>query len=129
MKNELGIKICCENCLRDYCTWRHQLECKKGSKYFMPSKEAYEARIKELQEIEFENKLEKSHLQKEIEKAYNFISKLKEKIQEQQFTEIEASTVLGYMTQANLIIQNENARIPNIDSIFSKLEKMKGEDE
>jgi hypothetical protein len=85
MKNELGIEICCENCLRDYCTWRHQLECKKGSKYFMPSKEAYEARIKELQEIEFENKLEKSHLQKEIEKAYNFISKLKE----QQFTKKE----------------------------------------
>lgn len=53
MKDKLGIKICCENCLRDYCTWRHQLECKKGSKYFMPSKEAYEARIKELQEQQF----------------------------------------------------------------------------
>jgi hypothetical protein len=50
MKNELGIDVCCANCIRDYCTWRHQLECKKGSKYFMPSKEAYESRIKELEE-------------------------------------------------------------------------------
>ena len=89
----------------------------------MPSKEAYKARIKELQEIEFENKLEKSHLQKEIEKAYSFISKLRE----QQFTEVEAGTVLFYMKQANLVMKNENERIPNIESILSKLEKMKGE--
>lgn len=42
-------------------------------------------------------------------------------------TKEEAGTVLVYMGQANLIIKNENARIPNIESIFAKLEKMKGE--
>lgn len=53
MKNELGIEICCENCLKDYCTGQHQLECKKVPKYFVPTQEAYEIRIKELQEQQF----------------------------------------------------------------------------
>lgn len=96
MKNGLGIEVCCKNCKQ--CT-SGGCGIMEMSNYFIfrtrhcafsPSKEAYEARIKELQEIEFENKLEKSHLQKEIEKAYNFISKLKEKLREQQLTKQES---------------------------------------
>lgn len=59
--------------------------------------------------------------------SYKVLMERIKKLQEQQFTEVEANTVLFYMKQANLVLKNENERIPNIESIFSKLEKMKGE--
>lgn len=61
MKNELGIKICCENC--KHCTDNGNgcglIEMPNdgifGTRHcaFSPSKEAYEIRIKELQEQQF----------------------------------------------------------------------------
>ena len=96
MKNELGIRICCENC-KYYNPIKciHFDACIDNLTYFRSSYLILQSRIRELQE--------------------------------QQFTKVEAGTVLFYMKQANLIMKNENEHIPNIESIFSKLEKMKGE--
>lgn len=118
VKNELG----CENCERccEMSIIHAQRKfvrgtCLKNKKVFF--KPLRFLLIERLQEIEFENKLEKSHLQKEIEKAYSFISKLREK----QFTKKEAEKVETFLTHGYQMMIDENKKI------FSKLEKMKGE--
>lgn len=96
MKNELGIEVCCKN-----CTYHHPTNHRHCDACIDRDLSDFCPSFLSLQ------------------------ARIKE-LQEQQFTEKEASTVLVYMKQANLIIKNENARIPNIESIFSKLKKMKG---
>ncbi len=103
MKNKLGIKICCENCFcisdiyKDHCLRKDNGKDCKKNNF------------------------------KEFLNSWDSMEARIKELQEQQFTEQEASTVLVYMKQSNLIIKNENEHIPNIESIFSKLEKMKGE--
>lgn len=59
MKNELGLEVCCENCIvkNSMCIGHTSLDCeicqKRGYALFNASIEAYKQRIKELQEQRF----------------------------------------------------------------------------
>lgn len=55
MKNELGIEICCDNCITDgNAGYKHCEKCKKQNfANFDANFQACEARIKELQEQQF----------------------------------------------------------------------------
>lgn len=56
MKNELGIEVCCENCENafDSCYGDKEEVCQSQDYcFFIATTEAYEKRIKELQELQF----------------------------------------------------------------------------
>lgn len=59
MKNELGIEVCCKNCMyyKPQCAMKLENYCRKYNKIeFRPRRLVYEARIKELQEQQFTEK-------------------------------------------------------------------------
>lgn len=97
MKNELGIEVCCKNCIYYFRNDIGRVLCDKG----------LENRCKEVNLKVFRPR----------------ISKLEERIkelQEQQFTEKEAEKIETFLTHGYQMMINKNKKI------FSKLEKIKG---
>lgn len=107
MKDKNGIKICCQNCEAfEYCKDSSAYEqCQ--NKAFSPSKEAYEARIKELQDELYADK-------------YNYESW--EEIKEEH-QKLEA-TIVKLQKELNIVQESERAEAQEADRLRAEVEEL-----
>ena len=107
MKDKNGIKICCQNCEAfEYCKDSSAYEqCQ--NKAFSPSKEAYEARIKELQDELYADK-------------YNYESW--EEIKEEH-QKLEA-TIVKLQKELNIVQASERAEAQEADRLRGEIKEL-----
>lgn len=109
MKDKNGIEIDCENCASvDYCKDSFSCEqcpCQNGA--FLPSVEAYEARIKELQDELYADK-------------YNYESW--EEIKEEHY-KLEA-TIVKLQKELNIVQESERAEAQEADRLRAEVKEL-----
>ena len=117
--DELGIKVCCENCCG--CAFRQfdlSVKCtESGGFAFEPNRQALLTRLKELKKLMRE---EIDALEEGVSALRTYYEERIKELKEQQFTKEEAETIETFLKIGHQLLINENKEI------FSKLEKMKG---
>lgn len=134
MKDKNGIEIECENCASvDYCKDSFSCEqcpCQNGA--FLPSVEAYEARIKELQDELYADKYNYEsweEIKEEHQKLEATISDLKQKLTKKEQERRHESSLLNkrivkLQKELNIVQESERAEAQEADRLRGEIKEL-----
>lgn len=134
MKDKNGIEIECENCASvDYCKDSFSCEqcpCQNGA--FLPSVEAYEARIKELQDELYADKYNYEsweEIKEEHQKLEATISDLKQKLTKKEQERRHESSLLNkrivkLQKELNIVQESERAEAQEADRLRAEVKEL-----